>query len=121
METRERLTHKRANGIKEGYWTDCKKDELTQRLGEYEDAELSPAEILVMKKKGNPDSSKFDQFLKELREALATEIRHGMRSYTSKICFIAEVLTVTADQPVELTFTASEIKKAFNVANEKSA
>lgn len=63
----------------------------------------------------------FDEFLKELREALATEVRHGMRSYTSKICFIAEVLTITADQPVELTFTASEIKKAFNVANEKSA
>ncbi|WP_279220808.1 hypothetical protein [Clostridium sp. OM02-18AC] len=30
----ERLTHKRANGIKSGYWSPNKKDELVQRLAE---------------------------------------------------------------------------------------
>lgn len=32
----ERLTHKRANGIKSGYWSPNKKDESVQRLAEYE-------------------------------------------------------------------------------------
>lgn len=34
----ERLTHKRCNGIKTGYWSAAKKDELIQRLAMYEDA-----------------------------------------------------------------------------------
>lgn len=37
---RDRLTHERCNGIKSGYWSPAKKDELIQRLGEYEDAEF---------------------------------------------------------------------------------
>lgn len=28
-----RLTHERVNGIKDGYWSPAKKDELVQRLG----------------------------------------------------------------------------------------
>lgn len=32
----ERLTHKRNNGIKEGYWSPNKKDELVARLAQYE-------------------------------------------------------------------------------------
>ena len=36
MEVRERLTHVRQNGIKSGYWTEKKKDELAQRLDELE-------------------------------------------------------------------------------------
>lgn len=41
----QRLTSKRVNGIKSGYWSPAKKDELVQRLGEYEDTELEPREI----------------------------------------------------------------------------
>ena len=37
-----RLTHKRNNGIKEGYWSPNKKEELVQRLAEYEDTGLDP-------------------------------------------------------------------------------
>lgn len=35
----ERLTHKRENGIKRGYWSPNKKQELVDRLAMYEDQE----------------------------------------------------------------------------------
>ena len=38
----ERLTHKRTNGIKSGYWSPNKKDELVQRLAEYENTGMEP-------------------------------------------------------------------------------
>ena len=41
----ERLTHKRSNGIKEGYWSSNKKEELVKRLTEYENTGLSPEEV----------------------------------------------------------------------------
>lgn len=34
----ERLTHERVNGIKSGYWSDANKEELVQRLAEFENA-----------------------------------------------------------------------------------
>lgn len=37
----ERLTHKRENGIKRGYWSPNKKQELVDRLAMYEDREES--------------------------------------------------------------------------------
>ena len=45
-----RLTQKRVNGIKTGYWSAGKKDELVARLAEYEDTGLEPAEVLQLKK-----------------------------------------------------------------------
>ena len=45
-----RLTQKRVNGIKTGYWSAGKKDELAARLAEYEDTGLEPAEVLQLKK-----------------------------------------------------------------------
>lgn len=41
----ERLTAPRCNGIKTGYWSTAKKEELVQRLGQYEDIGLTPEEI----------------------------------------------------------------------------
>ena len=41
----ERLTAKRVNGIKSGYWSPAKKDELVQRLGKYEDTGREPEEL----------------------------------------------------------------------------
>ena len=41
----ERLTSQRCSGIKSGYWSTAKKDELVQRLGQYEDTGLTPEEI----------------------------------------------------------------------------
>lgn len=45
----ERLTAERRNGIKSGYWSPAKKEELVQRLGAYEDTGLTPAEIMDAK------------------------------------------------------------------------
>lgn len=36
----ERLTHKRANGMKTGYWSSAKKQELVDRLAMYENQEI---------------------------------------------------------------------------------
>ena len=41
----ERLTHERCNGIKTGYWSAAKKDELIDRLAAYENTGLTPEEI----------------------------------------------------------------------------
>ena len=38
----ERLTAQRCSGIKSGYWSTAKKDDLVQRLGQYEDTGLTP-------------------------------------------------------------------------------
>ena len=45
----ERLTAQRCSGIKSGYWSTAKKDDLAQRLGQYEDTGLTPEEIRRMK------------------------------------------------------------------------
>lgn len=45
MENSKRLTAKRCNGIKDGYWSMAHKDELVQRLGEYEDICADPDEL----------------------------------------------------------------------------
>lgn len=45
----KRLTHPRSNGIKTGYWSSNKKDELVERLAEYEDTGMTPQEIYSMK------------------------------------------------------------------------
>lgn len=46
----DRLTHKRSNGIKTGYWSPEKKEKLVERLAEYENTGLTPEEIERMKK-----------------------------------------------------------------------
>ena len=45
MERKDRLTSIRMNGIKYGYWSPNKRDDIVQRLGAYEDTGLTPAEI----------------------------------------------------------------------------
>lgn len=46
----KRLTSKRMNGIKTGYWSASKKDDLVARLADYEDTGLEPKEVLQLKK-----------------------------------------------------------------------
>lgn len=41
----ERLTHERVNGIKTGYWSPAKKQELVDRLAEYENTGMEPDKI----------------------------------------------------------------------------
>lgn len=116
----KRLTHVRSNGIKNGYWTSLKKDEVVQRLGEYEDTNLSPEEIKHMKKQKTDkvDNAEFEPFLEEVKAALKGYADNCVNppGYTSKLCFLAEVLTKSADNPVELSFTASQIKQVLSLA-----
>ena len=53
----DRLTAQRCSGIKSGYWSTAKKDELVQRLGQYEDTGLTPEEIKALEdfKNGKDD------------------------------------------------------------------
>ena len=41
----DRMTHERVNGIRAGYWSPEKKEELVQRLAAYENTGLEPEEI----------------------------------------------------------------------------
>ena len=45
----DRLTHKRENGIRSGYWSPNKKDELIDRLAGYEDTGLTEEEVHRLK------------------------------------------------------------------------
>lgn len=47
----DRMTLERVNGIKTGYWSPNKKEELVQRLAAYENTGLEPIQIQEMKKK----------------------------------------------------------------------
>lgn len=48
MTENDRMTHQRASGIKDGYWSPATKAELVQRLAEYEDTGLEPEEIRLL-------------------------------------------------------------------------
>lgn len=45
---KNRMTHERASGIKTGYWSPNKKNELVNRLAEFENIGLDPEEIKLM-------------------------------------------------------------------------
>lgn len=60
-----RLTHKRSNGIKEGYWSPNRKEELVERLTEYENTGLTPEEIESLK---DFEKSQVGKMLKRLNE-----------------------------------------------------
>lgn len=44
----KRLTAVRVNGIKSGYWSSAKKEELVQRLGKFEDIGYEPEVLQVV-------------------------------------------------------------------------
>ena len=47
----DRMTHERVNGLKTGYWSPEKKEELVQRLAAYENTGLEPRQVQELKKK----------------------------------------------------------------------
>lgn len=59
----ERLTHPRSSGIKTGYWSPAKKDELVARLAAYEDTGLTPEEVVTV---NDFEKSQVGHLLKEL-------------------------------------------------------
>ena len=44
----QRLTFKRVNGIKAGYWSPARKDELIERLAQYEDLGYDPEDLKLI-------------------------------------------------------------------------
>ena len=58
----ERLTAQRCSGIKSGYWSTAKKDELIQRLGQYEDTGYTPEEIKALEDLKNGREGRFQTF-----------------------------------------------------------
>lgn len=46
-----RLTHERCNGIKTGYWSPEKKEELVKALAAYENTGLTPDQIQELKER----------------------------------------------------------------------
>ena len=58
----ERLTAQRCSGIKSGYWSTAKKEELVQRLGQYEDTGLTPEEIKALQDFKNCMDGRFQTF-----------------------------------------------------------
>lgn len=57
----ERLTGQRVNGIKTGYWSSAKKEELVQRLGAYEDLGLTPKQVKMI-------MAAVPEYVKEVKE-----------------------------------------------------
>ena len=60
-----RLTHERSNGIKTGYWSPNNKEELVQRLAEYENTGLEPAEIHRLMYRIAPGDKLYFPYLEE--------------------------------------------------------
>lgn len=61
MSELQRLTHERSNGIKSGYWSQYKKDDLINRLAGYENTGLTPDEIMQMKSEYKSMSASTDK------------------------------------------------------------
>ena len=55
----ERLTHKRENGIKRGYWSPNRKQELVDRLAMYEDREEKDRWIPISERL--PDIARYEE------------------------------------------------------------
>ncbi len=54
----KRLTHERCNGIKTGYWSSEKKEDLVNALAAYENIGLTPEEIMELKERDTPKKPK---------------------------------------------------------------
>lgn len=64
----ERLTHERSNGIKSGYWSPDKKQDLANRLAEYENTDLTPQQIKDMQFCLREKSRECAELRKRIRE-----------------------------------------------------
>ena len=77
-----RLTHERVNGIKTGYWSASKKEDLIKALAAYENTGIMPDEISEMKKQLMKSWIPCEERLpKEDKLVLVTtETKKGLRS-----------------------------------------
>lgn len=89
----ERLTHRRMNGIKEGYWPPNKKQELVDRLAEYEDTGLTPEQIMELKERDTEKSvchyheeEKFRTYCPTCKRYLGIDFKEGYRGPKNTFC-----------------------------------
>lgn len=66
--SKQRLTAVRCNGIKTGYWSMARKDELCQKLGKYEDLDTDPEALRDTIRKYNELLQKHENLLQKLHE-----------------------------------------------------
>ena len=87
----QRLTHERGSGIKTGYWSAAKKDELIDRLAEYENTGLTPEKIKTLL---DPADDDFQSVL-----ICAERYACGRRSYMPDIIigYITPLLPVLSE------------------------
>lgn len=71
----ERLTHKRANGIKEGYWSPNKKQELVDTLAAYEDTGLTAEQIREIDR----------LYAEKCREVTELRQQHGTEGWANRM------------------------------------
>ena len=64
----DRLTHKRENGIRSGYWSPNRKDELVERLAVYENTGLTPDEAVSLNMINMFESSQIEKLMQELAD-----------------------------------------------------
>lgn len=117
----ERLTHKRSNGIKDGYWSPNKKQELVDCLAKYEDTGLSPEEIKA-RCKISPAGGKireiptitpedeFQKYLGDVQELIDTWKNDGL-GYISIKCQLSDLLCGIKDE--DMVFTIGQIKRTM--------
>ena len=121
----ERLTHKRSNGINDGYWSTNKKQELLDRLAEYEDTGLTPEEIKA-RCKINPAGRKireiptiipeeeFKNYLGELKKLIDTWKNDGLGYVFIKCQLLSDFLCRTENE--DMVFTIGQIKRIYALA-----
>ena len=81
----ERLTHERANGIKTGYWSPSKKQDLVDRLSEYEDTGLTPDEINALRERDTAKEPEVHTNSDEIRVG-SLVIGKGVKAYSCPKC-----------------------------------
>lgn len=105
----ERLTHERCSGIKTGYWSAAKKDELIDRLAEYENTGLTPEKIKTLL---DPADDDFQSVL-----ICAERYACGRRSYMPGIVigYITPLLGVLNDRT--LCALLRDLNEAMTLGN----
>lgn len=83
----ERLTHPRSSGIKTGYWSPNKKDELIERLAVYEDTGLTPEEIKALNANGKTSEHRWIPVEERLPEESLNSVI-GWDKYRERCCFV---------------------------------
>ena len=84
----ERLTHKRVSGMAAGYWSPAKKQELVDRLAQYEDAIVSEPE--------------FEKYLADVKEMAKGWKEDGL-CYISRRCQLLSVICGIEDDGIMIT------------------